>query len=879
MKSNTIQITTTQALVLALALVQTLNTQYVCGGVTINHTGRICDYSTFTLYQNAQALCEARNNVFGSLAYCAVAECTACNSSANSLLRLYQQFTDFDSAVKFTSDSTGQLNLPVGNCKLSTSEQVYRETTQDAYFQSHYSPVNDNPNNLDKCCLYECDDKFSLQTAGCGSNSLVYTDLRAFCEAFCNNRSLTLTQCGDPGCGAAQGCPSESSVCQLTFPSGGVCATTDGTAGFTLYTDATNYCNALSNNLVSRYTQNFCQQQGGRIVCNDDDCALNSCNADLITTGYDANQVCGFLGAFYPTIVDYCTAVNTDVEIFFVLCNGRACGTEQACCARKCQNSFVSLPLCTANGTYITDRATFCTHSCGGGSTTGQLCNGGLCLTAADCCQAACPNQPAFAICVNGNLQINTQNCAQTCNANNNIKKCFDVSGNQRNCVTTDCNSGVCVASLGDATSFCIDGTLYTDKNEVCNVTGGTPNVTLCNGAPCTTAAQCCRAQCAITNTGFTGGCDTNFNDFLDVDSYCTAFCNDTSLQLYRVSNRNATLGECCNARCVANDTAGARCNSSFALVTVATYCSNTCSGITGATYTTCDGGCDVNDCQVKQCEAETLPDYTTEQVCGTDAVFYTNKTAFCTQKVNTNTSLAVASCNGERCTTQAACCQRKCIADNTSITTAFCTTNGTVYSNVSQYCTDFCANTAADIKLCNGVLCSPAECCATSCTNVPARVGCTVGFTSRLISVNDCLNTCSGTPNPTNVVFCEGRDCVAADCKIQSCVQILTTTQGNAPVCGNDGVYYSSPTPFCTAYNGDAFSQNLCPNTTLCANATECCLDACVSATYQGFCSSSFRLLTQAEYCNSKCAGGATFVTCTGGCTQAKCDALAPVV
>ena len=402
----------------------------------ITHSGIVCDINdSYTSYADKTAFCNtAGTDVNNLLEYCKIAPCEGCDARLVGCKSMINQIDDQYLAKNYNSQNGDpQVAQYQGKCKITVGEECYRRSLDEDTYTGIFEDLDDTVDASDnECCLYECFDINSVVTGGCGSDGTFYTDITAFCQNYCTDRSMTLTSCGQPGCGLAQGCPDPCLTETIEPP---FCSDT-----FVYYNDKTAYCADKGNSLVSSTIA--CNPNCSQPGCDYLKC-LDSTSAYLLGSVCLETKLNGI--NFYETIASYCTA--------------------------KVNANDTNYPITNYND-----------------------CNTTSCLTSVDCCNSLCMEETYFVGCDKTTFTLvdQTAYCAFRC-SNNGINKVMDTctnSGSTASCA--DCNFFQCInaiATVAGYTNVCGKGSgaedvYYGNVNDFCNanLTDYSTSFILCAG-------------------------------------------------------------------------------------------------------------------------------------------------------------------------------------------------------------------------------------------------------------------------------------------------------------------------------------------------------------------------------------------------------------
>lgn len=671
------------------------------------------------IYNSREAYCCLTKGVFQSIPYTQVAPLDVPADCSNTV-----SFCNLTQVEPYVSM---RIFSEKGNfeCFMLDSERCYRSNrTSDTFFENKYEFITGGAKAVtvqleDDCCTHECDELFSADIGGCGSDGIFYRDFANFCSQFCNNRTLKIAECGKIqngiDCRNHPQCPSQCEINTRNVPSCG----SDGI----LYLNNRDLCAAYDGNKILRYDQ--CGVNG----CQQNDCAFNACYQELLANNYRSNSICGASGAWYDDISQYCAAVVLGDEYFFTLCDGEPCANRNECCLRACNNDECSdMVHCTTSFQWFDDRATYCNAVCNNGVQE-RLCDGNNC-TQVQCCNAECMATTNFNVCnTDEGLLVDPQAfCdAKGCNANPsfNYARCFDGNNFQIDCTQAMCEMKACEAwytagpRCGNGNRFYSTVSLFCEALLVDKVI---QYEIKCDGDACTNQNACCIANCLQTDfrDGYQPLCDTSFMQYLTLESYCTKKCGFGGINVLTCNaGELCTLEECCVRDCPTNSSFDI-CDSGFNLVQAATDCENNCLKNHSKNYRCAGRHCTSTDCAYFKCYYEKLGDLQdNDNVCyrnGLGATLNSNKINVCNiYKADPNNIEIFRCVEGQNCATQVGCAISRCILDDLFEYTV-CDNNFNYYKDLTSFCT--ARQSFTQFLQCdnNSRNCTEQECCNIKC-------------------------------------------------------------------------------------------------------------------------------------------------------------------
>ena len=859
--------------------------------------------NTLELYGSREEYCCAALGVYQGLPYFQVApieDPLDCDPSIG-LCNIYSE-TPF---VKM------QILSEKGNfqCFMLDSERCYRKETQELFFSNKYEVSKDNAKAAtvteeENCCTFECDELFSADIGGCGSDGIFYREFSEFCSKFCKNRTLKITACGDDAngidCIDHPQCPSQCETNTRDVPSCG----SDGV----LYANNRDLCAAYDGNKILRYDQ--CGING----CVQADCALNQCYQDLLVNNYRSNSICGASGNWYVDISLYCDAIVAGDEYFYTLCDGAPCVDSNQCCLRACNNDECNdMVHCTTSFQWYDNRATYCNEVCTNGVQE-RLCDGNNC-TEEQCCNAQCMASTFYNVCntVDGLLVDPAAFCeAKGCNANPPFAftLCFDNNGFQIDCTQAMCEKKACEAWYG-AGPRCGNGNrFYLSVSQFCEALLVTKEIQLeiqCDDNACTTRSSCCVANCLQSEfrDGYQPLCDTQFVQYPTLESYCTKLCQPFGINVLMCNNGNdiCTLEECCVESCPTNASL-AICDSNFNLVPGVEDCENNCLKNHSQNYR-CNGGCEQSDCDYNRCYYDILGDLAdNDNVCYTNNlgnIFSDNKVGVCnTYKANPLNINIFRCVDGQDCSSPAGCAISRCILDDLFEHTV-CDFNYSYYDNIVDYCT--AKQNLVSFRRCEGNTrnCNERECCNLKCNQEFTHDICSRDYFEVCSPAVRCRFRCDGDwinrPDVAvyecNDQFDNPRDCQDQDCQFFKCIAAIESYQ-YSNICINsetpNEMFFDSHMEYCQYLWGEGVRTylnepiNAIPcNNAECSNSEDCCISACMAdeVNFLEYCDIDAYVVIDLEtHCTRKCRSTLpTRLNCLGrdcelrDCKLRKCE------
>lgn len=872
-------------------LVALSRSEYDCSGDIAYHDGSMCALDG-VYYASAELLC-AEFSSLQTLPYCKKNVCEDCES----VQACADSIDDPSSFVySYNAASVGQLYSSIELCKMTAEEQCYRDSISDLAVES-FTLTESDPTDLPDCCHVECDDYFSIIGSVCGSDDVLYNDMNIFCNAYCNNRTLTYIQCGEPGCGQAQNCPADLAYCISTFQ--GVVPTC-GSDGV-LYSTVEDYCNAQIAETITSYSNNYCDISG----CVTANCDAQTCERELESTGQALTTVCSISGIFYNSIEDYCTAKSIGIESSVRLCNGSPCTSELECCNSYCidaNNDFVEG--CGSDYNYYLNVTDYCSAYCNNRSLTKHLCNGIQC-TVLECCSLNCQQDTFYSVCNADTftLMTNVEYCNEECDGGINVRNCTQ-EGNSINCTADDCDYFNCVdtneTANGQTHNYCgTNGVLYTTTNNYCEaleydfVVSG---AITCSDGSCDDQVECCKDYCDQivfdVNNEYVSVCTTDTYAFIETKaSYCTLACASgtyTAIASQDCGIDGCSASECCEEKCVNIGGTSAVCSSTYELIE-ADDCAELCTD--GLVFHTCEGECTQEACDLLACISD-LSGYSGTKVCANSQdgyLTYDTIEAYCTVAI-TRDDLSTFECDDGSCDSSDECCNAYCVMNNGDYTPV-CDENFTIYENVTAFCAEDC-NTEIQILSCGDNPCTATECCEQSCLADTYLFQCHPSDYVKVLHADYCTNSCSQTPITYDVCEDNGVAIACDTCDVFKCLdENVSYTYGS--VCLEteiDGsLYFGSLDAFCRAAIADGVSEFLLSDVVDCGDAVngcssseDCCLSKCgATIDFETGCdSTNFNYYDLEAFCQAKCVDGQdiNLNTCDGDCSETDCEVLSCV-
>ena len=758
-------------------------------------------------------------------------------------------FPDFPLLI---SHSTQDGNV---SCSMAQYERCYRSSNviEEPDFNVNFASSQGQPTNEPDCCMSECNELYSINAIGCGSDGTFYPNLSSFCNEFCYNKTLFLVQCGESfngiNCMNHQSCPSPCDQNALDQPSCG--------SNGILYPDKATLCQAFNDGVISSYDQ--CVADGG---CDATQCVYNKCIQDLADLNYQGPQICGSSGMFYSTLDAFCSAMSQDNEYFFSLCDDGPCADQSSCCLRVCNNGNESFSTyCDNNFNFYSDKASYCDAFCSG-NISEVLCGDGHC-TQEGCCASQCVNTYPHDVChrTTGQLWSAESMCeSEGCSGNISIlaRQCFDGNDNVIPCTQVMCDVMSCddamMANGGERNICGNNGTSYPTIESYCNALHVTNTVTyevLCDGISCQGESACCNAHC--NEVTFAGGyqerCDVQYTQFLTKEAFCGQFCNAGSFDSLMCGNELCSLVECCQQDC-ANSQNFDVCDANFTLLTGTGNCQNNCAVNGGVIYDCGGQNCIQNDCDLFQCIHSTLADYP-DNVClkNNDGSYaYLTKEQACPMIVNgLSTPFMCNNCSNVDECANADCALQITIAD------AICDNTFNIYTDALQYC-QANNNNLSLIQQCNNTFCDHRECCYNKCETEILTSACNKDHFYVMTKEERCDFRCGNQHidrEDLEVDKCYDANNNEVDCQDCNFFRCQFDFSGYAynTVCINDNSvssFYASVGAYCDFLIG---GQNFDFNWNLsipcsggeCADQDACCVSACELNQGPGF----------LEYCN----------------------------
>ena len=488
--------------------------------------GPVCDLSTYTLYNSVSEFCASDNSHHKIFSYCKVADCTLCTQSTE-LDSLKDSFSTQDNeiALIYTADDNNNSVLTYeGKCRMTEAEYNYRSLSQstlnDPYFTNYTLSTETLVNTEPLCCMFECYDRFDLNVQGCGSDGNFYTDIEALCSNWCNNRSITLSDCFTSGCGAAQGC---EDLCQKTITGdNSICDYSDWSS----YANKQEFCSSANKN---NFITDYCKV-GDCSVCDNNNGALVQCKSDQGTSGdllvmdyqADTNQNLSspHEGKCIITMGEKCyrdaiqSQVNDQYWANYAEHSKQTGFSRTRCCVFEClERVNITGDLCATDGVAYSSYDTFCEAWCDNRSLTLLDCGSTDCSTNSQCeqmCENTLTTNPPFC----GNNYSFYDSIVQYCTDKNNgtvssIIKCDDNTCTEDECNIMKCESlntsitgKVCLQTAVNLKKHFDSVRLYCEAAIATNMPSSSYAISSnlnCGGSECATIELCDAANCEIT--------------------------------------------------------------------------------------------------------------------------------------------------------------------------------------------------------------------------------------------------------------------------------------------------------------------------------------------------------------------------------------------
>lgn len=871
-----------------------------CGDTTVYHEGQMVDLLN-EKYVDASEMCTILGQI-DTLDYCTHAIC-----SDNGMVSGCQDYEAIPNITyNYVQETAGQLFSGNSFCIMNDDENCIR-TFGDGQIKSNFSAANTQSTTPPECCMVECDGDNQITIQGCGSDGASYSDITTFCNAYCLNRTLTYTQCGSPGCGSSNGCPTTESFCIASFTgTPPVCGN-----NYTLYNTAAEYCADKIANQVTSFSSVYCDDTTG---CTQENCYAQECIGDLVEAGYAESTICGTTGYLYNTLDDYCEALSNSIEFSYYLCSLSACLTTQDCCYQHCiENKTASFESgCGNDFTFYTTVAGFCTAQCSNSSLDFVKCNNVAC-TADQCSSLGCQDTNKFSVCetTSYTLITNVTYCDEEFDGDNfeyTIEGC--VTGlTARSCTQDDCDYKSCLltntSANGETYNYCGNALnkFYTTTADYCNALEITAEITgeiTCADGSCDSNIECCFNYCKDTTFNalnpYSAICqDTTFDLIGTVDDYCNLACTTgtySALSEYKCSGNTCTSEQCCEKKCEAfNEDFNDVCSTTYDVV-LSTDCATLCSET--ITFYTCTGDCSQTDCDYKECIASQAS-YKGTKVC---TITGTNKTTFdlydddedyCTDYVNDN-NINTINCVDESCDSQAECCENYC-NQNYGTFTSLCSTSYTQYTTLAGFCTADCT-APIDVLQCGTDNCDLTGCCKAECNSFAYTPVCDQGTYQILSKSEYCDFSCTDQTHFNSLDKCydalgdqtECTTCLPFKCEDQ--VSSYPETAVCLKVTIYDQDYFETTDAYCAAMiTGGSTEFSLTDEYLLCGSnddadcetSADCCVAQCKAAnpTYVQSCDTiTYTAMSLEQKCVADCTPTTiSLETCSGACTQKDCD------
>jgi len=700
---------------------------------------------------------------------------------------------------------------------------AYANGTENYYFLCNNSTCNTSA----ACCSQYCNTHYKSYSTFCDSNQTFYSSLASFCTSYCGNTPITL----DSTCGA--NC-SQTECCNLNClsePFLDTCINSD----YSLYTKSS-YCTDSCTTTAQASTS--CNTNGTARACQSSDCQVMQCNANNsnCTNGL---KLCGQLLGEIASVSNYCDAlIVTNTETGLLNTNSNKCMTSNECkialCIYQESSGFYSQCVNSSTFIYYTDVTSFCTDSVNNNNNTvftEYLCSGDTC-TQAQCCQLNCSTATGKAFCDSSfTLQTSITACNDQCNSE--TPGPYTCNGG---CQASDCANKECLNDMNNYSGgVCLFNgnnyvNAYSTVSSACTVYSTNTSYTYyeCPSDTCSSLDEtyCKYIHCMETQTApsYTT-CTTDYSKIATLDDYCSALYlnNETVALCGSVGNQtNCTEKQCCDNECV-SDNIKATCSIDYYWIYSASeYCTYRCD--TSEPYrqdivvNSCSSNgsavdCGPSDCANFKCLSQNNS-VSLNPVCyqtNNNFVFYTTLEGYCTSKNNLSLSTDFTINNSLTCAntcTQTGCCKANCTNVNSSYNSQ-CDASDYSLVTLDDYCTNVCDSSSPTYLSCSGN-CSQNDCYLKDCESNASSFS------------NVCLKSSLADSNFY---------AIADYCNAVVPGQTSNFELGNAEINCGDSI------------NG-------------CSSAQSCCYHLCTNETFHTSCDpSSFTLVTQADFCNYRCA------------------------
>lgn len=557
----------------------------------------------------------------------------------------------------------------------------------------------------DQCCEEECLAATDY-VPKCDSN-YTFLDQADYCDLKCNDNHTDFKTCNGP-CTDQTSC--EEAKCNnllSAYATENICLDS-AVDGETFYDSLTTYCQFQAANDTNYTESNF-------LKCNNDfcdttgECCNAKCNIELnymdtchpttyavLTQVQDCAYNCDLTNT--PAATNKCMDATTQISCpnckKFECVDGNSGHTGTICLETSLDDSY-----------FFSDKYDYCDAMIAEGNTdyvlvnSDFICTDSSCDEAVECCILSCNADTSInAVCLISNYSLVLKNAFCTATCNGSMGTHLACGGDD--CEASDCETFQCIAQTSsfdgkkicysDADEANLDHINYYDNVDAyCTAKIVSPSdnyaittEVLCpdpnssGEGPCESENDCCKSYCLDNNDIYTASCNDNY-DILDLDTYCTNFCNAGGSYDVRACND-------------------------------------------GTNNIICDS-CEIFKCLDDLNYVRDDP----RKFCFSDDVsfsdYYASVTDLCIELIKTHpdqyTATSVELCDTtDGCESSTACCEAVC--DSGSIEGA-CVSSNFTYMNKSGYCSNKCQATPTTVDTCGATGCSEDDCKTKKCEKI----------------------------------------------------------------------------------------------------------------------------------------------------------------
>ena len=481
----------------------------------------------------------------------------------------------------------------------------------------------------------------------------------------------------------------------------------------------------------------------------------------------------------YAKRKEFCGDICTATSLPVLMCKHVPCKLETSCLDQCKKSSFLAVCGPSPSFNLISTQNAYCQLKCSDPERYNSIvrCNGNC--TPEDCEILSCmhthssnhycgsdgalyTSTEAFCSAKIKNSNIEELDCRYTTACNSREDCCISVckAENPESAYKPRCSADFTYLSTRDA--YCKK--LCTSPISFEDVKCGSSSFELCS------EQECCTERCITNNTNFSPVCDTGYNKFETVHTFCSAQCARPGLEILMCNNQPCSVDKCCMSECL-QEPFNAICTlrpSPSLIDDHYVYCRKKCydQQFVDSVHK-CDGDCSSDDCLELSCLYKEERGY-----CGTNGAYYTTRKEFCSSIKKTRVLSERLTEEGMPCTNEFECCLANCKVDHPlNDYQPRCSSDFQYLETRDNYCEKFCERPSKYKDLsCDDApkgICSRSECCVKQCLYSSYAPVCNMSY--KLLSKQEyCSSYCknSKTRYVTCVTGCTQEQCDAHVCK-----------------------------------------------------------------------------------------------------------------